>query len=58
MIVYIKRRDGSNDYVDFDENFYTISGRFPEDVKHMYQLADGFKDNEEGMISYMKQFKR
>jgi len=58
MIVYIKRKDGSNDYVDFDENFHTISGRFPENVKHMYQLADGFKDDEAGMKAYMKQFKR
>ena len=58
MIVYIKRRNGSTDYIDFDENFHTISGRFPENIKHMYQLTDGFKDDKDGMIAYMKQFKR
>ena len=54
MVVYIKRKNGTIDYVTFDsDTIFTTNSKIPDKHKHKYQLADGFEDTYEGLRNYM-----
>ena len=58
MVVYIKRKDGTIDYVDYDLNFHTSQNKLPETIKRRFQLDKGYTDDEDGMSDYMSTLKR
>ena len=58
MVVYIKRQNGSIDYVDFDLKFHTTQNKLPDTIKRRFQLADGYDDTEFSMKEYMGQLQR
>jgi hypothetical protein len=58
MIVYLKRKDGTIDYVDYNLNFHTTNNKIPEKHKHVYQLVDGYSCDENGLTDYMHTLKR
>ena len=58
MIVYIKRKDGTIDYVDYNLNFHTTDNKIPDQYKHAYQLVDGYTCDENGLTDYMNTLKR
>ena len=58
MIVYIKRKDGTIDYVDYNLNYHTTDNKIPIEHKHRYQLVDGYTCDENGLTDYMHTLKR
>ena len=58
MVVYIKRKDGTIDYVDYNLNYYTTDNKIPDQHKHVYQLVDGYTCDEDGLTDYMNTLKR
>ena len=58
MVVYIKRKNGTIDYVDYDLNFHTSQNKLPEKIKRRFQLEKGYADDEDGMSDYMSTLKR
>ena len=54
MVVYIKRKNGTIDYVTFDsDTILTTNSKIPYKHKHKYQLVDGFDYTHEGLCNYM-----
>ena len=58
MVVYIKRKDGTIDYVDYNLNYHTTNNKIPVQHKHVYQLVDGYTCDENGLTDYMHTLKR
>lgn len=58
MVVYIKRKDGTIDYVDYNLNFHFTNNKIPVQHKHVYQLVDGYTCDENGLTDYMHTLKR
>jgi len=58
MVVYIKRKDGTIDYVDYNLNYHTTDNKIPDQHKHVYQLVDGYTCDENGLTDYMNTLKR
>jgi hypothetical protein len=58
MVVYIKRKDGTIEYVDYNLNYHTTDNKIPVHHKHVYQLVDGYSCDENGLTDYMHNLKR
>ena len=58
MVVYIKRKDGTIDYVDYNLNYHFTNNKIPVQHKHVYQLVDGYTCDENGLTDYMHTLKR
>lgn len=58
MVVYLKRSNGTIEYVDFDLNFHKTQNKLPDTIKRRFQLDKGYTLDEDGMSDYMYTLQR